>query len=151
MSMLERLGLVYLEALTEVIATATCIHLEIDSRDSSKDFKDITGVMYLHGNKDGVLFVTANEDDARTLCSRFIGVLPEEVTSDDMDDIMCELVNMTAGNAKMRLGETDYMFTLLQPFVIKGKNVSIATKNITKIEAGTLTDGEISIGFKVIY
>ena len=151
MGMLERLGLVYLEALMEVIATVTGTHLQIGSRESNKDFGDITGVMYLHGNKDGVLFVTANVDDIRVLCSRFIGVLPDEVTAEDMDDIMCEFVNMTAGNAKLRLGETDYMFSLLQPFVIKGKDVSIVTKSITKVESGTLTNGDISVNFKVIY
>ena len=151
MGMLEELSLVYLEALTEVIATVTGIHLQPGSRESNKDFGDITGVMYLHGNKSGVLFVTANKDDVRMLCSRFIGVSPKEVLPDDMDDIMCEIVNMTAGNAKLRLGETDYMFSLLQPFVIKGKDVSIVTKSITHIEAGTLTDGEISVSYKVIY
>ena len=151
MSMLERLGRVYLEALMEVIATVTGIHMEIGSREHNKDFNDVTGVMYLHGNKDGVLFVTANEDDARALCSRFIGVAPGEVQPDDLDDVMCELVNMTAGNAKLRLGDTDYMFTLLQPFVIKGKGVSIATKSITQVESGTLTDGNISVSYKVIY
>jgi CheY-specific phosphatase CheX len=129
----------------------TGIHLQAGSRESNKELGDITGVMYLHGKKDGVLFVTANVDDIRILCSSFIGVSPEEVTEDDLDDLMCEVVNMTAGNAKLRFGDTDYMFSLLQPFVIKGKDVSIVTKSITHVEAGTLTDGEISVSYKVIY
>jgi len=151
MGILERLSLVYLEALTEVIAMVTGIHLKVDSRETNNDFGDITGIMHLHGKKCGVLFVTANEDDIRVLCSRFIGVSPGDVTADDMDDIMCEVVNMTAGNAKLRLGDSDYMFSLLQPFVIKGKDVSIVTKSITQVESGTLTDGEISVSYKVIY
>jgi len=94
MGMLERLGLVYLEALAEVISTVTGIHLQIDSRESNKDFGGITGVMFLHGKKNGALFVTANTDDIKVLCSRFIGVSTGEVTADDMDDIMCEIVNI---------------------------------------------------------
>ena len=151
MSTLDKLGLVYAEALTEVVATVTGIHLQVSSRETNYGFDDITGVMYLNGKKSGMLFVTANEDDVRVLCSRFTGVPAAEVTTDDMDDTMCEFVNMTAGNAKLRLNDTDYMFSLLQPFVIKGKDVSIVTKSITHIESGTLTDGNVSISFKAIY
>jgi len=147
----DQLGLIYLEALSEVIATVTGLHLEVGSRESSKDFDDITGVMYLNGKKTGMLFVTANEYDARVVCSKMIGVPLDEVTLEDLDDTMCELVNITAGSSKLRFSETDYMFTLLQPFVIKGKDVSIVTKSITHIEAGTLTNGEISVSFKAVY
>ena len=151
MGTLAELGLVYLEALKEVISTVTGIHLQVGSRQSNKDFDDITGVMYLNGKKSGMLFVTANKDDVRVLCSHFIGVPLEEVTPDDLEDAMCEFVNMTAGNAKLRLTDTDYMFTLLQPFVITGKDVTIVTKKITQVEAGTLTNGEVSISFKAVY
>jgi len=58
---------------------------------------------------------------------------------------------MTAGSAKLRLSDPDYMFSLLQPFVIRGNDVSIVTKKITRVESGTLTDGKISIRFKVVY
>jgi len=151
MSKLDELGLVYLEALKEVISTVTGIHLQVGSRESNNDFDDITGIMYLNGKKSGVLFVTAKTPDVRFLCSKFIGITPEEVTSDDISDTMCEFVNMTAGNAKLRLCGSDYMFSLLQPFVIKGNDVSIVTKKVTHVEAGTLTNGEVSISFKVVY
>jgi len=151
MRKLDDLGLVYLEAMKEVISTVTGIHLKIGCRESHNDFDDITGVMYLNGKKSGMLFVTAKENDVREFCSKFIGVPIDDVTLDDLDDTMCEFVNMTAGNAKLRLSETDYMFSLLQPFVIKGKDVSIVTKSITHVESGTLTDGNISISFKAVY
>jgi len=151
MSTLDKLGLVYIEALKEVISTVTGFHLQVGSRESNYDFDDITGVMYLNGKKSGMLFVTAKENDIRILCSNFIGIHLKDVTMEDLEDTMCEFVNMTAGNAKLRLSDTDYMFSLLQPFVIKGKDVSIVTKRITQVESGTLTDGEISISFKVVY
>jgi len=151
MGTLEKLGQVYLEALKEVIATVTGIHLNVGSREPNIDFNEITGVMCLNGKRNGLLFVTANADDVKTMCSHFIGVTPEEVTSDDLDDTMCEIVNMTAGSAKLRLGGSEYMFSLLQPFVIKGKDVSIITKSITAVEAGTLTNGDISVDYKIVY
>jgi len=151
MRVLDELSMAFSGALTEVIATVTGVHLNVVSRDHNNDFNDITGVMYLNGKKSGMLFVTANESDIRVLCSKFIGASLDEVTPEDLSDTMCEFVNMTAGNAKLRLSNTDYMFTLLQPFVIKGKDLSIVTKRITHVEAGTLSDGEVTIRFKAVY
>ena len=151
MDVLDKLGLVYSQALIEVVGTVSGIHLQVGSRETDNNFDDITGVMYLNGKKSGMLFVTARESDVRVLCSHMIGVSQKEVTAADIDDTMCELVNMTAGSAKLRLSDTDYMFSLLQPFVIKGKNVSIVTKSITQVEAGTLTGAEVSVRFKVVY
>ena len=151
MDRLKRLGQAYMDALTEVVATITGTHLQAGSREPGNDLEDITGVMYLSSNKNGILFVTAKEDDVRVLCSRFIGVPLEEVTENDLYDTMCELVNMTAGNANLRIYDVDYIFRLSQPFVLKGKDISIINKPITHIEAGTLTDGNISVSFKAVY
>ena len=151
MEMLNMLGLIYSGALTEVVSTVAGIHLEVKSRETDNGFDEVTGVMYMNGRKNGMLFVSASEAHARVICSRIIGVTPDEVTKDDIDDAMCELVNMTAGSAKLRLSHTDYMFTLLQPFVITGKDVAIITKSITHVVSGTLSDGEISIKFKAVY
>jgi len=151
MDALAKLGKIYINALAEVIATISGIQLEISCRQPNTDFDEVTGVMYLNGKKTGMLFVTAKESDVRVLCAGIIGVPLAEVTKEEIDDTMCELVNMTAGSAKLRLSDTDYMFSLLQPFVIKGNNVSIVTKKITRVESGTLTDGNISIRFKVVY
>jgi len=148
---LKNLGQVYLESLTEVIATVTGMHLHVGSCVPDFSFEDITGIMYLNSKKSGILFVTANEDDVRVLCSRFIGVPSDEVTEEDLYDTINELVNMTAGSANLRIKDEDYVFPLLQPFVIKGKDVSLITKTITHIEAGILTDGNISISLKVVY
>jgi len=151
MDILEKLGHIYSSALTEVIATVTGIDLRVVSMESENNLGDIIGVMCLNGTKSGILFVSAKESDVRLICSRFIGVPVEEVTDDDVDDTICELVNMTAGSAKLRLSDTDYMFTLSQPFSVKGKDVSIVTKAITHVVAGTLSNDEISVKFKAVY
>jgi len=148
---LEKLGHVYSGALAEVIATVTGLHLRVESMESENELGDIIGVMCLNGKKSGVLFVSAKKDDVRILCSRFIGVNANDVTDTDIDDTICELVNMTAGSAKLRLSDTDYMFTLSPPFSIKGKDISIVTKAITHVIAGTLSNDEISVKFKAVY
>lgn len=151
MDIQDKLGHIYSGALTEVIATTTGTHLRVESMESENELDDITGVMCLNGKKSGILFVSAKEADVRIICSRFIGVKASDVTNEDIDDTICELVNMTAGSAKLRLGDTDYMFSLSQPFSIKGKNVSITTKAITHVVAGTLSNEDISIKFKAVY
>ena len=151
MDILEKLGHIYSGALTEVIATVTGIHLPVESMESENDLGDIIGVMCLNGKKNGILFVSAKEMDVRILCSHFIGMPVGEVTKDDVDDTICELVNMTAGNAKLRLSDTDYMFNLSQPFSLRGRDISIVTKKITHVIAGTLSNGDISVKFKAVY
>jgi len=151
MDTLNKLGDIYIEALTEVISKVSGTSLQVSCRQPDSSFDEIIGAMYLYGKKNGLLFLTANESDVKILCSKMIGVPVADVTSEEIDDTMCELVNMMAGSAKLRLSESDYMFSLLQPFVIKGKDVSIVTKSITQVEAGTLTGEGISVRFKVIY
>ena len=151
MEMLDMLGLIYSGALAEVVSTISGIHLQVETRETEHDFDEVTGVMYLSGKKSGMLFVSANEPDVRVLCSHIIGVPLDEITRDDIYDSMCELVNMTAGSAKLRLSHTDYMFALSQPFVLKGKDVSIVTKSITHVVSGVLSGGGISVKFKAVY
>jgi len=151
MEMFDDLNLVYSEALTEVIATVTGIHLNTESRENDSGFDDVTGVMILKGKKSGLLSVSAKTADVIVLCSNIIGVPEKDVTDDDIDDTMCELVNMTAGSAKQRLSDSEYFFNLTQPFVIKGKDVTIVTKSITNVVACTLGNGDISVKIKAIY
>ena len=147
----EKVGQIFLGALSEVLATVSGFYLDINSQDTDKSFDEVSGVMYMHGKNSGMLYVTANRADVRVICSHIIGVPVKDVTPEDIDDTMCELVNMTAGNAKLRLSETDFMFSLSQPFVIKGKDVSIVTKKVTHIVSGSLTNGELSVRLKAVY
>ena len=78
--------------------------------------------------------------------------LPEnEITGTDVGDAVCEVANMTAGGAKLRLSGGDYAFTLSSPCVITGKEMSIGVKNKAPFASVTLGDGEISVRLKLIY
>ena len=144
------LGDIFSEALAEIIATVTSIYLENVRSEKDVGFEEITGVMCLCGKKNKMIFISANESDMRVLCSYMIGVPKAGVTKDDIEDALCEFVNMTAGSAKLRLVDTEYTFDLSPPFVIKGKDMSIVTKAKTHIISRTLSHGEISVKLKVI-
>jgi len=148
---LDKLSLIYSESLTDVIATTAGIRLLTDYVDNDNTFDDITGVMILKGKESGILSVSAKKSVVRILCSAITGVPEDDVTDDDLDDTMCELVNMTAGSAKLRMSGTTYMFSLTQPFVLKGKDMSVVTKSITNVISCILSNGEISVKIKAVY
>ena len=151
MDIYSELGLIYSEALTEVISKVTGVRLKLISSDDDGGFEEITGVMSLNGRKSGMLFVTASVADVRMLCSYFVGIPLSEVTENDIDDTICEFANMTAGNAKMSLNGTDYMFNLAQPFTVKGADMSIISKDRTHVISRTLSDENVTVKIKVVY
>jgi len=146
MNTTDNLGNVFSNALMEAIATTTSVHLDdVSSETGDACFFELTGVMSLCSKKGGILFITAKESDMRTLCSYMTGISLEEVTKEDAEDTLCEFVNMTAGSVKLRLSDPDYMFTLSTPFVIKGKDIAVATKSKTHVISIILGNGEISV------
>ena len=147
----KKLGFIFSEVLTEIVSTISGFSIDVLSEDKDNDFEEMTGMMSLSGQNSGMLFISAKENDIRILCSYMIGVTQDEVTTSDIEDTLCELVNMTAGSVKLRLSGSDYMFNLSQPFLIKGQNKKLVTKNKTHIISKTLGNGEISIKLKVIH
>jgi len=147
---IDNLGVIFSETLAEVIATVTSIYLHSVPSEEDAGFEEITGVMSLCSKKSGILFISAKEPDIRVLCSRMIGVPETDVTKEDIEDTLCEFVNMTAGNAKIRLSDPDYMFTLSPPFILEGKDMNIVTKSKTHVISIALGNGEISVKLKFI-
>jgi len=144
------LGLIFSDALAEVIATVTGVYLQCKPPEEDTGFEEITGVMSLCSKKGGILFVSAKESDIRVLCANMTGVSEAEVTKEDIEDALCEFVNMTAGSTKLRLSDPDHMFTLSSPFIIKGKDITIATKSKTHVISSVLGNGEVSVRLKFV-
>ena len=147
----DKLNLIFSNVLTEIISTISGFSLEELSGEGDSTFEEMTGVLSLCGKENFIIFISANENDMRILCSYIIGVPVEEVTKNDIEDTLCELVNMTAGSTKLRLSGSDYKFSLSSPFVIKGNDMSIAVKNKTRVISKIFGNGEISFKLKVIH
>ena len=147
----DQISSIFSDALMEVIVTSTGVSLDVITRESDNSFEHMTGVMNLCGKKSGMLFITAKEHDIRVLCARMIGATPAEVTEDEVEDALGEFVNMTAGNAKLRLSDTDFLFTLSPPFILKGGKTSIIVKRRTHISSIVLGNGDISLNIKILY
>ena len=152
---LDSLGVIFSDALAEVIATVTSVYLRCEPPEKNPDepsgSEEITGMMSLRGNKGGLLFISAKESDMRVLCSYMTGVPESEVTKDDAEDALREFVNMTAGSAKLRISDPDYMFSLSLPVIIKGKEDMVtAAKSKNHTVSRVLGNGEISVRLKFI-
>ena len=149
-STVEELDAVFIDAFSEVISTSTGVALELISSESDPGFFDVTAGINLSGNKQGMLFISAAHDTALTLCSYMTGVMKEDATEEDIIDAMCEFANMTAGNAKLRLGNSEFLFSLSSPFVIEGKEMSITTKRKVHVLSTTFSCNDFSIKMKLI-
>ena len=149
---LNDLGSIFAEALVEVISKTSSFSLRASMAEQDADFYGITGVMSLNSKKSGMIFISVEEADMKAVCSYMIGVKEDELTREDILDALCELVNMTAGNAKARIYDADYMFALSSPFIITGSGMSIISKKRSTVISKTLSgDGDISIKLKVVY
>jgi len=154
----EELGSVFTDALTEVIATVSGFSFDViapppESSESEEDnsFSGMIGIMSLVGSQKNIMFfLSAEESDMKVLCSFMSGVAQDEITREDMNDALCELANMTAGNVKLRTGGADYMFGLSLPFAINGEKMSIVTKKRVNVFSRALGNGDISVKLKIV-
>ena len=146
----DALGSVFTDALIEVIAKTSGFSLEVLSAEQNAGFDENTAIMKLCGNNSVMVFISAEEASMRILCSYIEGIPQNEITQEDINDVLSELVNMTAGSAKLLLNDTDYMFTLSSPFLISGKDMSITTKKRVTVISRTIGNEEIKIRLKII-
>jgi len=145
------LGYIFTDALIEIISTISGFSLNVISQKKDMVFDELTGVMNLNGKKSGLLFISAKELDIRMICAHMTGVLRTEVSETETEDLLCELVNMTAGSAKLRLSNTDFTFALSQPVVLKGESMSLVAKKRTHVVSRVIGNEEVSVKLKVVY
>ena len=151
MNVLEELGFIFADALADVISKVSGISLNNSVSERDDSFDEMIGIMHLSGKNNGMIFVSAKEAAMRTLCSHMLGIRRNEVTKEDIGDTLCEFVNMTAGNAKLRLSNASYSFMLSLPFIISGENMEIHTKKKEHVITRVLSGGKISLMLKFIH
>ena len=145
------LGSVFSDALIEIVSTVTGLKLNVTSDDIDLDFNEITGLMSISGKKSGLLFVTASENDWRILCTKMTGTDKADVTRDEAEDVACEFVNMTGGNAKIRLINTENAFEISQPIVVTSENMKLIAKRKTYVISKTLRCDDVTVKLKIVF
>ena len=144
-------GSFFTQALVEVVSKTSGFSLDVLSEERDDSFEEYVAAMSLNSLKGGIIFISVGEAGLRTLCSYIEGTPEENISRADLEDVLCELLNMTAGNAKLYLNDTEFMYSLSTPVVINGENLSISTKKRANVISRTLGNGEIIVRLKVVY
>jgi len=105
------------EAAHEVLETMFFVSVEGDA-----NWADAAGVdcryisIEFHGPLEGRMSLAASMDAAPPLAAGFSGRDESELTSEDINGVLCEMANMLCGNLLSRL-ENDALFSLSAPRV----------------------------------
>jgi len=148
---IDQIGAIFTDVLMEVISTTSGFSFNLSSTEYDSDFDQMIGIVNLNGRNQGNVFISAGEHTMRVISSFMTGISQDELTMDDMEDALCEIVNMTAGNAKLRFNDAEQLFTLSPPFLIRGKDMSITTKKRVSIISRVLKNEELSVKLKVVF
>ena len=145
------IGKIFSDSLIEVMSKTTSFSLTARPEPRDGKMYDNVGAMTLNSRKSGAVFISADEADMRVVCSYMTGAAKDEVTPEDELDALCEIVNMTAGNAKVRIDDPEYKYSLTPPFVISGKSLSITTKKRSQVVSMILSCEEISFKLMILF
>jgi len=148
---IDSISSIFAGALSEIIAKTTGLTFDISPPEENYGFDEMTGFINLAGKNHGMVFISAKEEAIRLICSLMTGVSKSEITGKDIEDTLCELVNMTAGSARLRFNTAEQTYTLSPPFLIRGENMSFITKKRVNVISMVLGNEEISIKLKIVF
>lgn len=89
----------------EVIETMAYCEAQFIGQDTNINFalsSEIAAMIRLYGGLDGMIAITSEELLVRTIVSRILGAVPEDLTSSDLLDGIAELINMVCGGMKTK-------------------------------------------------
>ena len=121
------------ESTINVLTTMT--GLLVSEKEYLHENADYSGVMFLKGVEYNYIFtLSTSEESVRILMSYMTGMLPQEISKEELSDGISELVNMIAGKVKIIFSGTENHFKLTSPFTIEGDNhVFVNKKNIPAV------------------
>lgn len=89
-------------------------------QDAHRRLGDISGVIDLSGEAEGIVVLTFYWELARQVISRTMGGTPDEIGPELLNDGVGEIISMIAGSAKRRFTGSPFSFQLSLPTVILG-------------------------------
>ncbi len=118
------------EATSEVFTSMLMLEVKAEdsfAQDEKKISTDLISSLHFFGDKYmGKIAVFASGGASCHLAGAMLGMEAETV-DEDVEDTMGEIVNMIAGGAKTKLEDSMGVLHLLTPWVIAGRNLSLAS------------------------
>jgi len=148
---LGQVGQIFTDAMINVLSTSTGLDFTVTSEEADIALNDMVSFLSLYGENNGMLFISASEKVSLTLCAQMTGTKASEIIKSDVDDALCELTNMVAGNAKLRFNNAGTVYTLSPLFLVRGSSMTITSKKRVTLVSRTLVCDKMSIKLKVVF
>lgn len=114
------------DALIETVRTMSGMVIEPGWKMEKKP--DFCGTMFLQGDPNCLLTVSAPKETASLLVSYMTGMEESELDLGTICDGMAELSNIVAGFAKSRQASKGHLLSLTSPLCVAGSSLHIVTK-----------------------
>jgi len=150
MDLNDDLGYIFSDALIKAVSTVSGILIDVVSEERNDELEEITGVMFISSIRNLMLFISAKESDIKVISSFMTGTPEADITTEEAEDTLCELANITSSGVKLRVHDEDRRFSISMPFIIKGKDMMISTKQRARVLSQVIGNDEISLKLVVI-
>lgn len=110
----------------KTMASAKAVKKDIYLKRNHTLFGDISGVMSLSGDAEGIVAITFQNDLGYYLVANMVGCDPSDLTPEDLHDGIGEIINMISGAAKAVLNKKGGSIAIAIPTVIIGYGHQIA-------------------------
>ena len=94
---------------------------------------EISALINIDGDLRGKIAVSFEREYARTITSKIIGCEESELSDEDVQEGMGEIVNQVTGKVRTDLWNFGYRFQISIPEIINGPISQIQTKEITPV------------------
>ncbi len=128
-------------AVQEVFELMLAYPLEISAQELSEEGLDITSMVGLAGQLQGIMTLRCNARSAARMASRMLGI-DAECAGAEMWDAVGEICNMVAGNFKNKIAGLGDGCMLSVPTVITGADYSLHPMVNENIHSVFLFEGE---------
>lgn len=118
----------YAQSVAEVVETTADISLALQDGASPCEDAAYVAIACLQGEESGILALRSNADTLRILTAYMTGLSEDEVTEDDLQDCLHEIINMTIGIVKTKSSAQDAKHQIAAPFVLTGEGVRFLYK-----------------------
>ncbi len=118
----------------------------------SKEFKifgDISGIIGLSGDSEGLVAVTFYWSLARKVIAEMLKVKDDQITMEYIHDGVGELINMISGSTKKVFSGTPYYFELSIPTVVVGSGHQLGSPEAASVAALIFDVGDHAFALQV--
>jgi chemotaxis protein CheX len=121
------------ENVLSTTASVDAVFKEVYFSNTFRIFGDISGIIGLSGEAEGILGITFYWPLAKTIIAKMMGVDEEHINADLIHDGVAEIINMISGSTKKDFVGKPYHFEISLPSVIVGSGHQIGHAENTPI------------------